>query len=125
MYMRLLVGLCSTAPRITTVATTSNSYNSIQLTVTLLYTGGRPVTKFLIRYRILDTTGWKSLPVTTNYTSISTPWSYSLTDLKYDQRGYEVEVTAINSVGRSNVVTSSPTKLSTGIYPCHTDLSLT
>ena len=111
----VIITTASTAPRITTVTTTSNSYNSLQLTVTLLYTGGRTVTEFLIRYRIVDTTGWKSLPVTTNYTSITTPWSYSLTDLLYDQRGYEMEVTATNSVGQSNTVTSSPVELFTGL----------
>ena len=118
-----LLALCSTVPRITTVTATSNSYNSIQLTVTLLYTGGRTVTEFLIRYRMVNTPGWKSLPVTTNYTNISTPWSYSFTDLQYDQHGYEVEVTATNSIGDSNTVTSSPTKLSTGTHTVQTSHS--
>ena len=74
------------------------------------------VTEFLIRYRIPDTSGWKSLSVATNYTSINTPWSYDLSDLQYHQRGYEVEITAVNSVGHSKTVVSLLTELSTGNY---------
>ena len=86
------------------------------MTVTLLYTGGRPVTKFLITYRIVNTTGWKSLLVATNHSNSSIAWNYSLTDLKYDQHGYEVGVAAVNFIGKSYVVASSPVELFTGLY---------
>lgn len=103
------------APKIEMVNCTSDSYTSMQLTVTLQYTGGRPVTEFRIKYRIATTIDWTPLSLKENYSNTAEAWSYKLT-VGYDQRGYEVEIIAANSIGDSNIVTTSPTKLRTGTY---------
>ena len=46
--------------------------------------------------------------VATNHSNGTVPWYHSLTDLRFDQRGYEVEAMATNVIGPSNVATSSP-----------------
>ena len=116
MHISLCIRTFSFAvPRIHAVSCTSNSYNSIQLAVTLLYIGSETVTGFHIRYRIADTTSWSTSMVHDNLTS--TTWNYDLTDLPYSQQGYEMEIIAINSVGESDAIaSSSPTKLFAGMY---------
>lgn len=51
-----------------------------------------------------------------NYSTTTTPWQHNLTDLRYDHRGYEVEVTARNDIGQSVNVMSSPIRLSAGTW---------
>jgi len=106
--------LSFTAPRIGTVTCTSNNYTSIRLAITLLYTGGSPVTEFRIRYRIASTTSWESISVNSDHNSATTPWIYDLTNLQYDHHGYEVEITATNFIGPSDSAVTKPTKLFTG-----------
>ena len=110
----LTCAFASAVPQIATVTTTSNSYNSIQLTVTLLHTGGRPVTEFLIRYKAVYTFSWKSLTVAAKHTNANISWNYTLIHLQYDHHGYVVEISAVNSVGQSNAFAFSPIKLFTG-----------
>ena len=107
---------------IETILCASDSYTSIQLAIILKYTGGSPIIEFLIRHRIASTTGWSSLVMVSNHSNAETPWNYSLTGLSFDQRGYEVEVTAMNSVGPSNAISSSPAPimLLTGTLNTHT-----
>ena len=94
----------------------SNTYNSIQLTVTLQYDGGRPVTSITIELRTAGTT-----EILTEYTTTypipqdnATSWDFSVTDLDYEESGYEVIATPSNSIGQGDGSTSQPITLFTG-----------
>ena len=112
----------SVAPKIDKMLCQSNSYTSVELEVILQYTGGQPIIEFMIRFRVVNTTGWSSMVVPANHSNGATPWYHSLTDLRFDQRGYEVEATATNAIGSSNLVTSSPAPITlytgTHTYMC-------
>jgi len=98
------------------VTGSSDAYNSVQLTITLQYDGGRPVTSITVEFRTTGTTN-----ILTEYTTTypipqdnATSWDFSVTNLEYEESGYEVLATPLNSIGQGDGTTSQPITLFTG-----------
>ena len=94
----------------------SDAYNSVQLMVTLQYDGGHPITSITVEFRTAGTTN-----ILTEYTTTylipqanTTSWDFSVTDLEYEESGYEVIATPSNSIGQGDGTTSQPVTLFTG-----------
>jgi len=105
-----------TAPKLASVTGTSSSFDSVQLLITLQYNGGSRVTAIRIEFRVAGTTNVLS-EYTTNYlitNATITSWDFNVTDLQYEESGYEVIATPSNSIGQGNGFVSQPINLFTG-----------
>ena len=103
----------------------SNTYNSVQLTITLQYDGGHPVTSITVEFRTTGTTN-----ILTEYTypipqDNATSWDFSVPGLQYEESGYEVIATPSNSIGPGDGTTSQPITLFTGTAVVYTVPNIT
>ena len=112
-----------TAPKIASETGSSSAYNSVQLSVTLQYDGGSPITAICLEFRVAGTTNilseYTRMYPTTQVNATATSWEFTVTGLQYEENGYEVIVTPFNSIGQGVSFVSQPIILFTGMcYEC-------
>ena len=107
-----------TAPKIASEAGSSSAYNSVQLSVTLQYDGGSPITAIRLEFRVAGTTNilseYTRMYPTTQANATATSWEFTVTGLQYEENGYEVIVTPFNSIGQGVSFVSQSIALFTG-----------
>ena len=111
-------------PKLASVTGSSNAFDSVQVSVILKYNGGRPVTAIRIEFRVTGTTNVLSeytatYPITN---TAVTSWGFNVTNLQYEENGYEVIATPSNSIGQGDGFVSQPIALFTGSYLNNVDL---
>jgi len=104
------------APKLASVTGSSSTYDSVQFSITLQYDGGRPVTAIRIEFRVTGTTNVLS-EYTTTFPITNAKWyPFNVTNLQYEESGYEVIATPSNSIGQGDSFVSQPITLFTGSY---------
>ncbi|XP_065920630.1 netrin receptor unc-40-like isoform X2 [Dysidea avara] len=100
------------APKIASETGSSSAYNSVQLSVTLQYDGGSPITAICLEFRVAGTTNilseYTRMYPTTQVNATATSWEFTVTGLQYEENGYEVIVTPFNSIGQGVSFVSQP-----------------